>query len=95
LSCDTELATLLEATCAAASDYTHVLNGRFKGGHITRHYGDPANNIHAVQLELAQSTYMEEYEPFNYRPDLAEPTRQVLKQLLQGMVDWGQKRYPK
>jgi N-formylglutamate deformylase len=94
-SCDLELATQLEAICATATDYTHVLNGRFKGGHITRHYGDPANNIHAVQLELAQSTYMEEFEPFKYRADLAEPTQKVLKSLLQQFISWGQKRYSK
>ena len=70
-----------------------MLNGRFKGGHITRHYGDPANNIHAVQLELAQSTYMEEFEPFNYREDLAAPTQVVLKQLLQTLLAWGKERY--
>ncbi|MFP3541814.1 N-formylglutamate amidohydrolase, partial [Pseudomonas sp. SIMBA_044] len=67
VSCDPKLAHDLEAICAKHTPYSHVLNGRFKGGHITRHYGNPANNIHAVQLELAQSTYMEELEPFNYR----------------------------
>ena len=41
---------------------SHVLNGRFKGGHITRHYGNPAENIHAVQLELGQCTYMKVLE---------------------------------
>jgi formiminoglutamase len=92
-SCDLELAERLEATCAAATDYSHVLNGRFKGGHITRHYGDPANNIHAVQLELAQSTYMEEFVPFHYRPDLAEPTRVVLRELLEGMIRWGREKH--
>jgi N-formylglutamate deformylase len=92
-SCDAELARRLEATCAEASAYSHVLNGRFKGGHITRHYGDPANNIHAVQLELAQSTYMEEFAPFNYRPDLAAPTRDVLKKLLQVFIAWGKEKY--
>ncbi|MNH36624.1 N-formylglutamate amidohydrolase [compost metagenome] len=66
-----------------------MLNGRFKGGHITRHYGDPAKDIHAVQLELAQSTYMEEVEPFKYREDLAAPTQVVLKQLLETMLAWG------
>ncbi|MNL83082.1 N-formylglutamate amidohydrolase [compost metagenome] len=71
-----------------------MLNGRFKGGHITRHYGAPANHIHAVQLELAQSTYMEEFEPFRYREDLAAPTREVLKALLDGLLAWGQQRYP-
>jgi formiminoglutamase len=93
LSCDPELASRLEQVCAAAKDYSHVLNGRFKGGHITRHYGNPAQDIHAVQLELCQSTYMEEVEPFRYRADLAEPTRVVLKQLLEGLLVWGQRRY--
>ncbi|RML31594.1 Formimidoylglutamase [Pseudomonas savastanoi pv. glycinea] len=93
MSCDPELASRMEQVCAAAKDYSHVLNGRFKGGHITRHYGDPANNIHAVQLELAQSTYMEEFVPFRYRPDLAEPTRAVLKPLLETFIAWGQERF--
>lgn len=92
-ACDPALATRLEAICAGHPQYTHVLNGRFKGGHITRHYGDPTQDIHAVQLELCQSTYMEEFEPFRYRPDLAEPTRVVLKQLLQGLLAWGQGHY--
>jgi N-formylglutamate deformylase len=92
-SCDAALAASLEAICASASDYSHVLNGRFKGGHITRHYGNPGNNIHAVQLELVQGTYMEEFAPFNYRPDLAGPTRVVLKQLLVGMIAWGAASY--
>lgn len=88
-SCDPQLASQLEAVCARHTDYSHVLNGRFKGGHITRHYGNPAENIHAVQLELAQCNYMEEFEPFCYRPDLAEPTQEVLKELLEGMLAWG------
>jgi formiminoglutamase len=94
-SCDPELEKRVEAVCASAKNYSHVLNGRFKGGHITRHYGNPAENIHAVQLELAQSTYMEEFVPFHYRKDLAEPTRGVLKELLQGMIAWGQEKYGK
>ena len=46
-----------------------------------------------MQLELCQSTYMEEFEPFKYRADLAEPTQVVLKQLLEGLLAWGRKRY--
>ncbi|WP_407316553.1 N-formylglutamate deformylase [Pseudomonas sp. nanlin1] len=90
-SCAPALATELQAICAAHPQYTHVLNGRFKGGYITRHYGNPAQDIHAVQLELCQSTYMEEFEPFRYRADLAEPTRVVLKQLLTELLAWGEK----
>jgi len=87
-SCDPELAARLEAVCGEAQGYSHVLNGRFKGGHITRHYGDPANDIHAVQLELAQSTYMEEVEPFTYRDELARPTQVVLQKLLEETLAW-------
>ena len=83
----------LEAVLAAQSGYDWVHNGRFKGGHITRHYGNPEQHIHAVQLELCQSTYMEEFEPFRYRPDLAEPTRVVLRQLLEALLAWGQEEY--
>lgn len=92
-SCDPRLAEALLAVCVEARDYSHVLNGRFKGGHITRHYGQPDQHIHAVQLELAQCTYMNEQVPFDYREDLAVPTQAVLRRLLQGMLEWGSKRY--
>ena len=45
---------------AAENPYDAVLNARFKGGHITRHYGKLEENVHAVQLELAQRAYMDE-----------------------------------
>ncbi|QVM91031.1 N-formylglutamate deformylase [Pseudomonas entomophila] len=92
-SCDPVLAERLLGVCAEFPAYSHVLNGRFKGGHITRHYGDPANHIHAVQLELAQSTYMEEKEPFAYREDLAQPTQEVLRRLLETTLQWARERY--
>lgn len=44
---------------AAATDDV-VLDGRFRGGHITRHYGRPASGVHALQLEIAQRAYMDE-----------------------------------
>jgi N-formylglutamate deformylase len=58
-SCATQLS---EAVLAVANDssYEAVLDGRFKGGFITRHYGDPENKVHALQLELAQRAYMDE-----------------------------------
>lgn len=92
-SCDPQLAERLQGVCAAAQGYSHVLNGRFKGGHITRHYGDPAKHIHAVQLELAQCTYMDETEPFAYREDRAPRTREVLSRLLACALEWGATRY--
>lgn len=58
-SCSTGIATRV-ADVAAESPYSHVVNGRFQGGFITRHYGDPEHGIHAIQLEIAQRTYMDE-----------------------------------
>lgn len=58
-SCDTEIADAVFSV-ATASPFSAVLNARFKGGHITRHYGDPAGAVQAVQLEIAQHSYMNE-----------------------------------
>lgn len=68
---------------AEASGYTFVMNGRFKGGWTTRHYGRPAEGVHAVQMEIAQSAYMDEAPPWTYREDLAERLRPHLKTLLE------------
>ena len=92
-SCAEALAERLRGICAQAQGYTHALNGRFKGGHITRHYGDPAQHVHAVQLELAQRNYMQEAAPFAYCEALAQPTQEVLRQLLEAMLAWGRARY--
>jgi N-formylglutamate deformylase len=61
-SCADELINEIEQLDLAP--YSSVVNGRFKGGYITRAYGDPSNNIHAIQLELSQHTYMD--EPSNH-----------------------------
>ncbi len=58
-SCAAALADAVMSV-ATKSGYDAVLNGRFKGGYTTRHYGDPKANIHAIQLELAQRAYMHE-----------------------------------
>ena len=76
-----ELATRLRAVLDAQTDYSHVINGRFKGGYITRHYADPARGIEAVQLEMAQCTYMDE-DSFAYRDDLAVRVQPTLRALL-------------
>ena len=59
LSCATAITTAVSAA-AAASPYSSVVNGRFRGGFITRSHGAPANDIHAMQLELTQHNYMDE-----------------------------------
>lgn len=66
---------------AEQSPYDAVRDGRFKGGYITRHYGDPANNIHALQLELAQRAYMHEHK-LEFERDKATEVRATLKQML-------------
>jgi formiminoglutamase len=58
-SCAPELAAALREICAARGEPT-VVDGRFKGGYITRHYGQPPGGVHAVQLELAMRGYLEE-----------------------------------
>ena len=70
--------------------FSHALNGRFKGGHITRHYGDPANHVHAVQLELSQITYMEETYPFRFDPQVAQQVQPILRRFLQTMLHWAE-----
>ncbi len=79
-SCDPDLARELSGL-ASASPYESVLNGRFKGGYITRHYGDPANGVQAVQLELAQRAYMDE-ATLAFDPVRADRLRDTLGALL-------------
>jgi N-formylglutamate amidohydrolase len=70
---------------AAASGYSSVINGRFKGGFITRHYGDPGRGVHAIQLEIAQRTYMDEAS-FEYLPPAAERLRALIAPMLEAFL---------
>lgn len=79
-SCDPALARALDGI-ASASPYESVLNGRFRGGYITRHYGDPANGVQAMQLELAQRAYMDE-ETLEFDAARAGRLRDTLQALL-------------
>ncbi|MFP4002947.1 MAG: N-formylglutamate deformylase [Alphaproteobacteria bacterium] len=82
-SCGPEFAEAAEAVCARADGFTHVVNGRFKGGWTTRHYGRPEDGVHAIQMELAQSAYLETEEaPFAYCEEKAGRLRPVLRELL-------------
>lgn len=89
-SCDQALQRAIEAICAA-SPFSWVCNGRFKGGWITRHYGRPEQGVHAVQMELACRAYMREpietvnetNWPAALNEALAAPARGVLGSVLQ------------
>ena len=72
----------------ATGQYSSVQNGRFKGGFITRHYGNPADDIHSIQLELSQTTYMDEEAPYGFREDAARQVRPTLERLMALIVEW-------
>jgi len=85
-SCATTLIDRVAAV-AQASHFSHVVNGRFKGGFITRHYGQPAQNVHAIQLEMSQCLYMDEAAPFNYLEYKATSVQPVLQAMLQAALE--------
>ena len=80
-SCSPALQARLEAELAGQTAYDWVANGRFKGGHITRHYGAPGEGIDAVQLETSQRTYMDE-DSFAYDESRASRLQPLLHRLL-------------
>ncbi|MBS3649528.1 N-formylglutamate deformylase [Pseudaminobacter sp. 19-2017] len=83
-SCDPAIETVVREVCASATSYTHVLNGRFKGGWTTRHYGRPHEGVHAIQMELAQITHLvTEALPFQYDDDKAAQLRRHLRAALE------------
>ena len=93
-SCSPALAQELLAIARSAPGYTGVLNGRFKGGHITRHYGQPERNIHAVQLEMTQCSYMQEALPFSYLPEVAAGVQPHLERMLKAVLAFAARENP-
>jgi N-formylglutamate deformylase len=89
VSCAAEIERIAADLSAGAEGFASVLNGRFKGGWTTRHYGDPASGVHAIQMELAQTTYLvSECAPFAYSEMRAERIRPHLRAILQGLQGW-------
>lgn len=78
---------------AETGRFSSVLNGRFVGGYITRHYGQPQDDIHALQMELTWGNYMDEAPPYGYRADKAAELQPVLKNVLEALLGWGRARY--
>jgi len=85
-TCAPEIETAVLDRTQTADGYTAVLNGRFKGGWTTRHYGRPADGFHAIQMELAQITHLAtEDMPFDYDDDKAARLRRHLKDILSAL----------
>ena len=95
VSCDLALTASIEAICDGGG-FSRVTNGRFKGGWTTRHYGNPGDGIHAIQMELACRGYMDEPAdlphhgnwPTPYDPHRAAAMRSVLTHILTACLDF-------
>lgn len=96
-SCDPALQALV-ARIMEKSGRSWVVNGRFKGGWITRHHGRPDDGVHALQMELACRSYLREPAevssetnwPTPYDADLAAPIRATLTEILTAARDWAE-----
>jgi N-formylglutamate deformylase len=75
-----------DASASQIGGFTHVVNGRFKGGYITRHYGQPAGQVHAIQLEKCQSLYMQETPPYGYDEAMASKLQPTLKRMVEASL---------
>jgi formiminoglutamase len=98
-TCAPALTSAVEAACDQTG-FTRVTNGRFRGGYTTRHYGQPARGVHALQMELACRGYMREPPgsvsqgdwPTPYEDEVAAPMRAVLTRVLQACIRFAQAR---
>jgi N-formylglutamate deformylase len=84
-ACDADIADAV-FTAAKASSFSAVLNGRFKGGYITRHYGNSARGVHAIQLEMAQAIYMDEGATFTFKPDRASKVTATIRNMIKAAL---------
>ncbi len=88
-TCDAAITAIVADACALFSQYSNVVNGRFKGGWTTRHYGKPQEGYHAIQMELAQSTHLaSQKQPFAYDPGKAGKLREALAKILESLAGW-------
>ena len=87
-SCAPALRAALQQVLVSQSRFTQVLDGRFKGGYITRAFGKPEAGRHAVQLEMCWSTYMPEAPPYGIDASRADLLAPVLRALVDAMISW-------
>lgn len=89
-TCSHQIQNSVESVCSSQQQYSSVSNGRFKGGWTTRHYGNPQQGFHAIQMELAQCNYMLESAPWTYLPQKADRLRHLLTKILHGLSRFDQ-----
>ncbi len=87
-SCAPDLQSLVTEVLQDQNPFSHVVNGRFKGGFITRHYGRPVQGVHALQLEIAQACYMDEDQPQDWDETRAFPLKSLLRRLFETLMAW-------
>jgi N-formylglutamate deformylase len=87
-SCAPALRDAVAAVFAAQPRYSHVVDGRFKGGHITRHYGQPLQGLHAVQLEMCWRAYMDESPPYRWHEGRADDVTPLLRAVVRTLLAW-------
>jgi N-formylglutamate deformylase len=87
-SCAPSLRARLAAVLQAQDRYSHVVDGRFKGGYITRRYGRPAEQVHAVQLETCWRCYLDEANPAAWDGERAGEVAPLLRSLVRAVVEW-------
>ena len=87
-SCAPGLEQAVVGVARAQDTFSIAVNGRFKGGHITRKYGQPEQDVHAIQLEMCQCLYMDEQAPFAYRPEVAGRVQPLLKDMIGAAAAW-------
>ena len=87
-SCAPTLRAALVEVLQGQSRFTQIADGRFKGGHITRHYGRPGEGVHAVQLEMTWCCYMDETPPYAWNATRAAEVQPLLRRLVETMRDW-------
>ncbi len=92
LSAATELKERLGGVLRRPGNWSVAVDGRFKGGFITRSFGKPGEGVHAVQLEMAQAAYMDEGEPEDYDEERAAPVVELLRAYVAEALAWAEEQ---
>jgi N-formylglutamate deformylase len=91
VSCSTDLEASVASVLNNQNQYSHVVNGRFIGGYITRQFGQPKKNWHALQIELSQATYLDE-STLEWDDTKASQVQSVFRNIFQAVTTWIQEQ---